>query len=137
VRRFAWVLLLVVPALAGCAGGPHYDFLTAKDCLQRAGVKFHDMTGKLEDGGDGALQFYYGGQYGVLTVTFQRSAQAAADLEDGYSAWARGSDPRMPWATLKVRRSGNVFLAWYENPPRDVKRHVDACLDVARARSIG
>jgi hypothetical protein len=57
VRRFAW-LLIVLP-LAGCAGGPHYDFLATEDCLQRADVKFQEMTGKIEDGGDGTLQFLY------------------------------------------------------------------------------
>jgi hypothetical protein len=95
MRRFLW--LLVVLPLSGCAGGPHYDFLTTKDCLQRGHVRFEDMTGKIEDGGDGTLQFFYGARNDVLTLGFFRSAQAAADVEDVYSSWVRNSDPRMPW----------------------------------------
>jgi hypothetical protein len=61
--------------------GPHYDFLAAEDCLQRADVKFDDVTGKIADGGDGTLQLSYGGGYGVLTLAFFRSAQEAADTK--------------------------------------------------------
>jgi hypothetical protein len=52
--------------------GPHYDFLAAEDCLQRADVKFDDVTGKIADGGDGTLQLSYGGDYGVLTRSSAR-----------------------------------------------------------------
>jgi hypothetical protein len=128
---------LIVLPLAGCAGGPHYDFLATEDCLQRSDVRFQDMTGKIEDGGDGTLQFLYGGRNGVLTLAFFRSAQGAADIEDGYSAWVRNSDPRMPWSTLKIKRRGNVFFAWYGDPPRVVTRHIDACLDAARDHTVG
>jgi len=38
----------------------------------------------------------------------------------------------MPWAGLKMRRRGNVFMAWYRDPPRATKRHIDACLNAAR-----
>jgi hypothetical protein len=135
VRRLWWLVLLL--PLAGCAGGPHYDFLTTKDCLQRAAVPFRGVTKELSDGGDGTLQVSYGGESGILNVGFYPSAQTAADLEDGYSAWVRNSDPRMPWAKLRMRRRGNVFLAWYDPPPRRITASLDRCLDEARDHDVG
>jgi hypothetical protein len=43
----------------------------------------------------------------------------------------------MPWSSLNVKRRGNVFFAWYGDPPRVVKRHIDACLDAARDHDVG
>jgi hypothetical protein len=91
--RLLW-LALVLP-LAGC-GRAAYDFLAVEDCLQRADVKFDDVTGKIADGGDGTLQ----------------------------------------WAGLKTRRRGNVFMAWYRDPPPATKRQIDGCLTAARDHSV-
>jgi hypothetical protein len=134
VRRLVWLLVLL--PLAGCAGGSHYDFLTTKDCLQRSSVPFRDVTKEISDSGDGTLEFTYGGQSGVLNVAFYRSAQTAADVEDGYSAMVRTSDPRMPWAKLRMRRRGNVFFAWYDDPPRKLLTRLDRCLAEARDRNV-